>query len=214
MKISTDLIIFDLEATSNQETKNHKPKIQTNNFIIEIGAVFLNRNLEVVDEFQHFVKPEEEITPFIEELTGISNDTVKDKDNWFDVSLKFEQWALKHTKNFKSVRLCAWGNYFDIPLLRKCYSYYDKPYPWSGTALDCKTISFLWCALSGRRTDKLSVEHLASLMNISPEGDFHRAIVDAQVQTKIVQRALHDLSSGFFLPNSDNKHYDLIKISN
>jgi len=212
MKISTELIVFDLESTSNQETKYEKPKVQTNNFIIEIGAVLINKNLEIVDEFQHFVKPEESITPFIEELTGISNDLVHKEPTWEQVASKFEQWALSHTKNFKSVRLCAWGNYFDIPLLRKCYSHYGMYYPWSGTALDCKTIAFLWCALSGRRTDKLSVEHLASLMNISPEGNYHRAIVDAQVQAKIIQKALKDLSSGYFLPNTENKPYDLLKI--
>ena len=105
MKISTELIVFDLESTSNQETKYEKPKVQTNNFIIEIGAVLINKNLEIVDEFQHFVKPEESITPFIEELTGISNDLVHKEPTWEQVAPKFEQWALRHTKNFKSVRL-------------------------------------------------------------------------------------------------------------
>ena len=38
MRLNNELVIFDLEATSNQEAADEKPAVQTNNFIIEIGA--------------------------------------------------------------------------------------------------------------------------------------------------------------------------------
>jgi hypothetical protein len=44
------------------------------------------------------------------------------------------------------------------------------PYPFSGTAIDVKTLAFTWLAFSGRRTDKLNLEILAKHLNIEPEG--------------------------------------------
>lgn len=38
MRLNNELIVFDLEATSNQEVAEERPAVQTNNFIIEIGA--------------------------------------------------------------------------------------------------------------------------------------------------------------------------------
>lgn len=43
MKLNNELVIFDLEATSNQEDADERPAAQTNNFIIEIGAALLDR---------------------------------------------------------------------------------------------------------------------------------------------------------------------------
>jgi DNA polymerase III subunit epsilon len=210
MKLNNELLVFDLEATSNQEAET-KPAHQTNDFIIEVGAVLLDRQLEIVGEFQSLVKPGEAITPFIQGITSITNEMVADQPSWLEVAPQFQKWAQESVKNIKNVRLCPWGNYFDIPLLRKVYQHYGLSYPWSGTAFDCKTIAMLWCALSGRRTDKLSVSAVAKLMGIEPEGQYHRALVDARTQAKIVQRALKDLSSGYFLPITEDR-YPFIKI--
>ena len=63
MRLNNDLLVFDLEATSNQENADERPAVQTNNFIIEIGAAFLDRDLKLVDTFDRLVRPEEPITP-------------------------------------------------------------------------------------------------------------------------------------------------------
>lgn len=46
--------------------------------IIELGAIKI-RNNEIVDSFSQLIKPEAQISDFIYELTGISNEMVKDK---------------------------------------------------------------------------------------------------------------------------------------
>lgn len=51
MKLKDEIIVLDLEATTNQ-VDDTKPNYQTNDFIIEIGAVLLNQSLEVVSTFQ------------------------------------------------------------------------------------------------------------------------------------------------------------------
>lgn len=210
MKLSNPLIIFDLECTSNQETIDFRPEKQKNDYIIEIGAVLLDTNLKIKSQFSSLVKPEEKITPFIEHHTKITNDMVKHQPKWPDVSQNFFDWAEKSSKNIKHVRLASWGNYFDINILRSLYDKYDLNYPWSGTAFDCKTVAAVWMALSGRGTNKMALGHVASVMGIKPEGEYHRALTDALVTAKIVKRAMDDLSQGYFL-KQDSK-YRHIKI--
>lgn len=210
MKINNDFIVFDLECTSNQETKEERPEFQTNWDIIDIGAVHVNKCLSLGDSFSSLVKSTERITPFIEELTGISNEMILAEKNWLQVGSLFYDWAKDIIRNTNNIRLAAWGNYFDMPILRRSYEERGVKFPFSGTCVDIKSLAFMWCALSGKRTDKLSVERVASYMNINPEGQYHRAIVDAKVEAAILIRIMKDLSEGHFM-ELDNK-YEYISI--
>ena len=89
--------------------------------------------------------------------------------------------------------------------MRRAYGRYDRPFPFSGTAIDVKTLAMLWMALSGRRTDKFGVETVASAMGIQPEGRYHRALTDAVTEAKILQRVFADLEGGFFAPGPPGK---------
>lgn len=216
MRLNNELVVLDLEATSNQEVAGERPAVQTNNFIIEIGAAFLDRDLKIVDTFQRLVRPEEPITPFITEITSITPEMCEGQPLWKEVASEFEAWIARHSDNIKRVRLSAWGNYFDMTLLRRAYAQYDRPFPFSGTCFDAKTFAMLWMALSGRRTDKLGVETVASAMGILPEGRYHRALTDAVTETKILQRVFADPEGGFFAPGPPGKprpHFRIEQIS-
>lgn len=63
-----DYVVLDLETTGLN------PKVDK---IIEIGAIRV-RNLEIVEAFSTYVNPGRSITSRITELTGITNDDVKD----------------------------------------------------------------------------------------------------------------------------------------
>src|SRR3989338_3865303 len=108
MRLNNELIVFDLEATSNQETADERAPVQTNNFIIEIGAAFLDRDLKLVDTFQRLVRPEEPITPFITEITKITPQMCEGQPLWKEIAPEFEAWVSHHCKNIKTVRLAAW----------------------------------------------------------------------------------------------------------
>ncbi len=213
MKINNNFLVIDLEATSNQETDDHIPDIQENNFIIQIGAVLLNKELDIISTYNSLVKPEEPVTPFITSLTGITQEQVEKENTWDIVAKNFNDWILQYVP-IKSIRLCAHGNYFDINLLRKCYSTYGIRYPFSGTCYDVKTLAMLWCSLSNRRTDKLSVQRIAEYMNINPEGKYHDALIDAMTSARILKRVFEDFDTGFFMDTKNNgQAYTHMKIS-
>lgn len=212
MKLTQDLIIFDLETTA----KTNEDGTQTNDNIIQIGAVYLkridNKKYEIVSHFNELVKPlDETISTFITELTGISNEMVESKSHFDVIAHNFYDWA-KNNGNIKSTRLCAWGTYFDVPIFRKHYQRHQMKYPFSGTAYDVKTWATLWMMLSGRRTDKLSVEAVARIMGITPEGKYHDAHVDAQTTALIALRIFEDLNQAYFIDNDKNGKSDHFKI--
>lgn len=205
--LNTDLLVIDLEATAGIDENGN----QTNNYIIDIGAVLLNKNLEIVSTFESLVKPEEPISEFITKLTKIDNNMVKDKELLPVVAQSFLDWLTTclDGRSIKKVRLCAWGTYFDIPLLRKVYNKYSINYPFSGTAFDIKTMAMMWHSLSGRKTDKLQVSTVAREMDIKADGTYHRALTDAVVETKILQRIWEDLQ-GFYIDGKKGvEHFTL-----
>ncbi len=212
MKISQDLVIFDLEATSSTNEDGH----QENNNIIQIGAVYLKRiensSYVIADRFNELIRPKDEIiSPFIEELTGITNESIKNRPFFDSIGNEFKDWVSKNG-NIKSTRLCAWGNYFDIPLLRKHYQNFNLQYPFSGTAYDVKSWTALWLMLSGRKCDKMSVESISKLMGIKIEGKLHNALVDAELTAQIAINIFNDLDGGVFIDNIKNGKSDHFKV--
>lgn len=207
-KLHNSLVVLDLEATAGQDDRGR----QTNNCIIDLGAVYLDERLEVKGTFQSLVKPTEAISPFIAKLTGITEAMVADQPSFGEVGPAFSRWVEGLAGSLKKVRLAAWGNYFDIPLLRK--NYYDAglDFPFPGTALDVKTLAFLWLSQSGRRTDKIGLEFFADHFGVKVEGTWHRALTDAQVTAATLAAIWRDLE-GFFVPVREGEPHRLVRWS-
>ena len=77
--LSQTFIVFDLETTGFSN-KNDK--------ITEIGAVKIE-NFKVVDRFSQLINPQKDISYKVQELTGITNDLIKDKPTIEEVLPKF-----------------------------------------------------------------------------------------------------------------------------
>lgn len=207
-KLHNPLVVLDLEATAGQDSQGR----QTNNCIIDLGAVYLDETLSVRGRFQALVKPSEPVTPFITKLTGITEAMLAGEPGFDAVGPAFERWVAGLAGNLKKVRLAAWGNYFDIPLLRR--NYYDAglDFPFSGTALDVKTLGFLWLSLSGRRTDKISLEFFAEHFALRAEGERHRALTDAELTAGTLAAVWRDLE-GVFVPVKEGEPHRLLRWS-
>ena len=72
-------VVVDLETTGNSPKKGDR--------IIQFAGVVIE-NDQIVDTYSTFIHPGQEISLFIEELTGISNETVKDAPDFEDVAEK------------------------------------------------------------------------------------------------------------------------------
>lgn len=97
-------IIVDLEATCWP-----KPHAQTSE-IIEIGALRMSREGEVVDEFSQFVKPH--LNPVLSEfcinLTSIAQEMVDGAAAFPEVVSTFQSWIREGGETYS---LCSWGFY-------------------------------------------------------------------------------------------------------
>lgn len=190
MRWSSSVVVFDLETTGTPEQA-----------ITEIGAVVLTRDLHrVIGRFQSFVKPDFPVSEHVWAITGHRPEDLTTADSWPAVAKRFEEWVEQKTGgNLKKCRLAAWGNYFDINVLRAQYARHELPYPFSGTCIDVKTAALMWCSASGRRTDTLTVKSCAEEMRLTPQGEYHRADVDADMTGQIFQQVMADLSGGVWI---------------
>ena len=108
-------LVVDLEATTSDDGSLPPEQMET----IEIGAVIVSAaTLEVVDEFQSFVRPvrHPKLQPFCTELTSITQDTV-DAAPGFPAAFAALQAKLagRHPVIFAS-----WGRYDRLQLQRDC----------------------------------------------------------------------------------------------
>jgi DNA polymerase-3 subunit epsilon len=190
MRFKFPIIVFDLETTGCQHQA-----------VTEIGAVALTGDLSRVEgRFQSLVYPDFLVTEKSLEITGHNPDELMAADPWPKVAVSFEMWISQQTgKPANRSRLAAWGNYFDVNVIRNQYARHGLDYPFSGTCIDVKTAALMWCALSGRSTDSLSVEKCAKHIGLEPVGRYHRADVDAEMTGQIFERVMADLAGGVWV---------------
>ena len=101
LNLTKPLIIFDLETTGLDLVKDR---------IIQISYIKVNPNGEE-ERGDELINPEKPIEPIITQLTGISNEDVKDKPT-------FKQLAQKFADKFTGCDFAGFNsNNFDIPLL-------------------------------------------------------------------------------------------------
>ena len=118
-------IIIDLEMNPVLET-NKKAKNQLKNEIIEIGAIKLDKHLNITDRFKLYVCPEynHQITPTIMRLTGIHTSTVLEA-NTFEYALrKFVEWI----GSDPGTRIYSWSNN-DLTQIKKECKFKGVPFP-------------------------------------------------------------------------------------
>lgn len=106
-------IIFDLEATC-WDTHDHSP-----NEIIEIGAVCIDEQKQVVGEFGTFIKPviHPILSKFCTELTTITQDMIQDAPLFPEAVGKFREWIASFGDDYW---LCSWGFYDKTQFKKDC----------------------------------------------------------------------------------------------
>ena len=165
-------VVIDLEMNPVNKALKDVRKFMTDE-VIEIGAVKLDENYNLVDEFQCYVKPEHgEITKHITKLTGITQETVADKPTFAVAFENFIGWI-----DTWDMQLYSWSNSDINQLKDECA--YKLP------IFDIKRLERLWRDLQKAFDDRiglhssLALKHAIGAMNRDFEGIQHTALADA-----------------------------------
>lgn len=167
-----EIIVFDIETTGLSATTER---------ITEIGAVKL-KNLEVVERFSTFVNPEKPIPQNIVNLTGITDEMVKDAP--------FEKEALEAFEKFcGNAPLIAHNADFDTAFIRAGFDRCGMTYSYA----EIDTLKLCRAALPSKKSHTLDAmqKHFGL-----EEFDHHRAYADAEMLAKIFVALLADIGKG------------------
>lgn len=176
-----DKIIFlDLEATcwgSKEDQGEQKQEI------IEIGACFLNMKTgEPEQKTSYLIRPTQStISEYCVNLTGITPEMIKSD------GIPFEDAVNKFKKEFgPATRTWAsWGAFDRVLLDKQCKSRNIK-YPMGQNHINAKNLF----ALKYRLTRELGMIKALKYVNLSLEGNHHRADDDAWNSAKLLWKAL------------------------
>ena len=175
-----DYIVMDLEWNQNPYGKNNNhPDIPFE--IIEIGAVKVNDDLEVVDEFQQVVKPRvyKRLHYKIQEITHLTMEELNSGEDFRKVIRNFLNWC------GDDYIFCTWGS-MDLTELQKNMKHYgmERILEFPLFYVDLQKMYSL-CYEDGhiKRTLSYAVEEL----NIKEDEQFHRAICDAEYTAKVMK---------------------------
>ncbi|WP_130807040.1 PolC-type DNA polymerase III [Senegalia massiliensis] len=167
--IDCEYIVFDIETTGFSPV---------NDGITEIGAVRI-KNGEILDTFSELVNPEKEIPQKVIELTGITNDMVKDKETIDKILPKFQDFIGEAV-------LVAHNASFDMGFINKKFEKINVTL--SNPVLD--TLQFSRELYSHLKSHKLN--KIAKYLNISLE-NHHRAVDDSKATAEILLKMIEDV---------------------
>lgn len=150
--------------------------------IVEIGAVKLNKKLEVIGEFEEIIKPQiyRTIHYMTSKIIHLDEETLSKGRPFVDVMNDFLKWC------GNDYRFCIWGT-LDLTELQRNMCYYGmdelskKPLPY----LD---IQKLYSLAYEDGKIRRALEYAIDEQKIEKDGDFHRAFSDAYYTALIYQQ--------------------------
>jgi 3'-5' exoribonuclease 1 len=172
------ILVVDLEATCCDLQSIPRHQMET----IEIGAVIVNiASLEIIDEFQTFIKPSRHpvLTEFCLQLTSITQNQV-DTAPTFPAAIKLWQpWLAQFDKTIFG----SWGA-FDRKQFQQDSKHHqiDLPYPVSSNHINLKELFSTTQSLNKR----YGMTQALNLAHITLTGTHHRGIDDARNISKLL----------------------------
>lgn len=175
-------IIFDLEWNN---AYNYKTKKGFNE-IIEIGAVKLDKNFNIVGTFKQLIKPQvsKKLSSRFKNLTHITSEEIKEKGIPFENAVSdFARWS----ENDKSVFM-SWSN-SDLYVLVDNFQYF-----FGKTTVDfmkkyADVQKFCQRNIKTENSNQIGLSNCAELLNISVDSEnLHRALEDCYLAAKCFEK--------------------------
>ena len=171
---------MDLEWNQNPYGRNHCHTDITFE-IIEIGAIRVNKRMEMIDSFHEVVKPQifKKLHYKIQEITHFTNEELQSGRDFKIVVEEFLKWC------GEEYTFCTWGS-MDLTELQKNMKHYGLErileFPLFYVDLQ-KMFSLRYDDGHMKRTLMSAVEHL----EIQEDEEFHRALSDAYYTARVLQ---------------------------
>lgn len=177
VSMSKTIIIVDLEATCERDNRDYPKEV------IEIGAVEVNGEGQVLREFTSFVRPvlTTALTPFCIELTSIRDEDVQNADTFDKVFPQFENWV---RESANKLVLCSWGAY-DPRQLKKDCKLHNIPY-FRGSTVREVNLKERFAQVFNCKP--MGMAGALRKLNIPLAGTHHRGIDDARNIALIYQK--------------------------
>lgn len=182
--IKMNYIVFDLEFNqgySSEKENLTNPKCPFE--LIQIGAVKLNKNLNIISTFDSLIKPEiyTDINPFVKGLTGIEIESLNEASPFKSVFNEFIQFI-----NEDRSILCVWGNADMKELFRNIkYHMLDTSLvPREYINIQRYASKYLNCP----RGTNVGLSNAAELFGVPIKNKFHDALNDAYYTAEIFSR--------------------------
>ncbi|WP_455538274.1 exonuclease domain-containing protein [Terrisporobacter sp.] len=184
-----EYIVFDLEFNQgfnrklNKTVSNEKCPFE----IIQIGAVKLDSNLEIIDTFNTFVKPNiyKEIHPFIKKMTNITNEDVKNAPSFIEAFSMFKAF-MNNSKNI----LCVWGN-GDLKELYRNIKYYNlSTENLSNTYINVQHHASVYFKNPTGRS--IGLQNAINLLKLNQDKSYHNALNDAYYTSQVFRKIFNN----------------------
>lgn len=175
-----EYIVFDLEW--NQSPLGKEGSIDQLPFeIIELGAVKLNEDFQVISEFHKLIRPQayQEIHYKISEVTHMDISELENEGEDFTAVIsRFHEWC------GDGGIFCTWGS-MDLTELQRNMAYHNIPIPYERPLL-YYDIQKLYSLLFEDGKLKPSLDTAVESLGLLEERPFHRALDDAYYTGRVM----------------------------
>lgn len=198
-------IIFDLEFNQSLNRKLTNPKLSQE--IIEIGAVKLDNNFNIIDNYNTFVKPNiyKKMNYGVMKVTGIKNEHLKFAPSLEDSLNHFKKWI------GDDAVLCSWGR-DDIIELKKSCNFYNLDSKWIQLYIDIQAMYINENSLDINQ--QISLEKALSDLDVYINTPLHRALEDSKYTTIIFRKLSNIDFSKYIVDVQTMVDYCVEKINN
>ena len=174
-------IVFDLEWNQSPYGKSREVK-RLPFEIIEIGAVKLDENREIVDTFQRVIRPVvyKSLNYRTREIVHIGREELKNGDYFPDAVRQFLAWA-----GPESI-FCTWGT-VDLTELQRNMKYYQVLELLKGP-LHYYDVQKLFAVQFEDMKSRRALEYGIDYLKLGKDEEFHRALADARYTALIFQK--------------------------
>ena len=172
-------IVLDLEWNQSASGKDSEEKNLPFE-IIEIGAVKLDSEMNIISEFCQVIRPQiyTQLHYKIKEITHLDAETLASGKTFREVCTSFLQWC------GDDYMICTWGP-MDVTELQRNMKYYD--FPLFKTPVFYYDIQKIFGIIYEDRKIKRSLEWAIDYLHIDKGESFHRALSDAYYTAKVMK---------------------------